>query len=96
MISSPGTGVQHRDSRTMTSSRPSTCTPGEDRRAPRASGRRSRAVGELLLDLGLAAAQRLGDPAGHRLGRHVVLADGGVERVEVGVVERFGDLGEQR
>ena len=27
MISSPGTGVQHRESRTMTSSRPSTWTP---------------------------------------------------------------------
>ena len=35
MISSPGTGVQQRDSRTITSSRPSTCTPiaGRSRRA---------------------------------------------------------------
>ena len=39
MISSPGTGVQHRDSRTITSSSPSTCTPVGRRsaRGPRAA-----------------------------------------------------------
>ena len=42
MISSPGTGVQHRDRRTITSSSPSTCTPTV---APlRRRGRARRAV----------------------------------------------------
>ena len=54
MISSPGTGVQQRDSRTMTSSRPSTWTPVARRSEPRrAFGRTGGGDGQLLL----AAAQ---------------------------------------
>ena len=48
------------------------------------------------LDLVVATAQLAGDPLGDRLSRHVVLADGGVEGVEVGVVDRLGDADQHR
>ena len=73
MISSPGTGVQQRDRRTITSSRPSTCTPTRRAAPALAAGLRD-GDGELLLLL--AAAERPGDALRHRPARHVVLADG--------------------
>ena len=88
MISSPGTGVQHRDSRTMTSSRPSTCTPVARRSRRRGvSGGRDGGDGQLLLPAAQLAVEALHDA----LRRHVALADRGVERLEVGVVHRLGD-----
>ena len=62
-------------------------------RTARARSRRPRhGDGQLLL----AAAQLLLQPLHDRLGRHVVLADGGVQRLEVGVVHRLGDVVERR
>ncbi len=52
--------------------------------------------GQLLLALGVAARWSGDARARPPLGRHVVLADGRLERVEVGVVERCGDLVEHR
>ena len=43
-------------------------------------------VGQLLLAARVAAAQLLREPLRDRLGRHVALADRGVQRLEVGVV----------
>ncbi len=93
MISSPGTGVQHRDSRTMTSSRPSTCTPAAPVRvAGPLAARLAHRDGQLLLTGGIDVLQVLAHSLDHRLGRHVVLADRGAERVEVDVVHRLGHL----
>src|SRR5262249_34529792 len=107
MISSPGTGVQHRDSRTNTSSRPSTCTPAGPRggRGPRRAAARGAAGGagpagladggrQGLLGPGADLPQRLGHPGGRGLGRHVVLADRRVHGVEIGVVHVLGRVAE--
>ena len=78
MISSPGTGVQQRDSRTITSSRPSTCTPDAAAWSCRGWRGARTVVGSCSSRSGSPSAQRLADPGRHRLGRHVVLADRGV------------------
>ncbi len=44
------------------------------------------------LDLGLRAPQLLLETLHHRGGRHVALADGDVQRLEVDVVQRLGQL----
>ena len=51
--------------------------------------------GQLLFAVGFAVAQLHGDARSDRLGRDVVLADGRVQRVEVGVVQRRRDLVQQ-
>ena len=82
MISSPGTGVQQLASRTSTSSRPSTWTPTLSawvrcRPRPQHGGRQLLVV--------VAAAEAAGHALGDAAGRHVVLADGRQQGVEVDV-----------
>ena len=85
-ISSPGTGVQHRDRRTITSSRPSTWMPRVV--GALALPRRADGDGQLLLGLLLALAQDAADPLGDRRARDMVVADRDVEALEVVVAHR--------
>ncbi len=47
---------------------------------------------QLLLAVGVDVLEHLAHTLGHRLGRHVVLAHGRLQGVEVGVVEHRRDL----
>ena len=76
MISSPGTGVQQRDRRTMTSSRPSTCTPAPARWPPRRGAARRPWWAAAPRGSGSPLRSRRLTRAATDSGRHVVLADG--------------------
>src|SRR5579875_1451034 len=86
VISSPGTGVQQRDSRTHTSGAPVTSTP----ESPLALVR----GGEVFLRA-REPADRLDQLLHHRLGAHLALAHRRVQRRDVGVAQVAGQ-GEQR
>src|SRR5258708_6382039 len=64
MISSPGTGVQQRDKRTMTSSSPPTCTPASARRLQAAVARKQASVDARtaapVADLGVDRVREVG------------------------------------
>ena len=93
-ISSPGTGVQHLDSRTQTSATPSTSMPESLAvRALETFGALARDRGDLgQVLLGARRAADRADQAGdHRLGADPALADRGVQAGEVGVAELRGD-----
>ena len=90
MMSSPGTGVQQRDSRTITSSRPSTCTPTP---VPRRC-RRGLAIVLGSCSSSSPVLKPRADPLRHRATGHVMLADGDVQRLEIGEVQFLGRLGQ--